>query len=183
MQRVLLARMATHGGNPMDQTVDTRAWQWFLRPMGYADFTVAGGKPFVTVAYSNPVVWLLVLPAALLGARRALVRGAAAVTGEDQPGERFVLLLFAVCYLPLAAASRPIWLLSSLAVLPFALMLVALESARLARSTRWGRRAVALHAALALAGAVALYPMATGQAKAHAYLAPLVERYRPAFEH
>ncbi len=178
MQRVLLAKMASHGGNAMDQAIDVEAWQWFLRPMGYASFVLSAGAPAITVAYSNPTVWLAVLPATAwiaAGALRGEGRAAAA-------GERAVLLLFAASYLPLALGSRPIWLVSSVAVVPFATMIVALAAARLVRERPRAAWLVAGWAGVVLATSLALYPMATGRAADHGYLSPIVARFRPPAE-
>ncbi len=181
MQRALLVKMAGHAGNPMDQVVDKAAWQWFLRPMGYAAFTFSTGAPLVTVAYSNPAVWLLVLPSTVFVARRAAASSAPAADGSVG-GTRFVLLIFLASYLPLALSSRPIWLLSSLAVLPFALMLVALAASHVLRAGAKARLALAAYGVLVVAIALALYPMSIGRGRSHAYLRPIVERFRPPFE-
>jgi len=176
MQRVVLRAMVTHAGNPMDQAIDTAAWQWFLRPMGYANFVFAAGSPFITISYSNPVVWLAVLPAAVLTTRAVRLDPASAA------GERFLLALFATAYLPLALSPRPIWLLSSLAVLPFALMLVALAVTRLVAARPALKWLAVTWGALVLASSLALYPMATGRADPEGPLGPIVERFRPAQE-
>lgn len=173
LQRVLLAKMATHAGNPMDQVIDVAAWQWFLRPMGYASFVLSGGAPFVTLAFSNPAVWLLVLPAAAW-----IVRPAAGAPRAAMTGARFVLLLFAASYLPLAVASRPIWLVSSVAVLPFATMILGLAASRLVRERPRGAPFVAAYGAVVVATSLALYPLAIGHARFHPYLSPIADRYR-----
>ena len=189
MQSVLLVKMATHAGNPMDQVIDTRAWQWFLRPMGYANFVFFEGKPFVTIAFSNPFVWSLVVPSTAfliwswlprMNARGGLHRGSS--PSDTRNGALFVVLLFLATYLPLALSPRPIWLLSSLATLPFALMIVALAAVQAANAVTWGRRALAGYTVVVLVSSLALYPMALGEAKSHAYLEGITERFRPPFE-
>ncbi len=176
MQRVLFIKMATHQGNPMDQLIDIKAWQWFLRPMGYANFVYTDGNPYVTVAYSNPVVWLLIVPSLIFllwRKRRNLA--------EDQ-GLLQVMSLFIVSYLPLALSTRPIWLLSSLAVLPFAFMIISLFLSRLVEVLSWGKNLLIVYTIIVLFSSLALYPMATGRAKQYDYLKPIVERFRPPFE-
>lgn len=174
MQKVLLAKMTTHQGNPMDQLIDTSASLWFLRPMGYANFTWRDGQPFVTVAYSNPFVWMLVLPATVKVAW-GLVRRKFA--GEEGRGKLFVLLLFAVSYLPLALSPRPIWLLSSLATLPFALMVLALAVSDIAEEIK-GRSPLLLgYVAIVMASSAYLYPMAVGKGKFYNYLDPIVQKF------
>lgn len=179
MQAVLFNKMTTHAGNPMDQVIDTRAWQWFLRPMGYAGFVHAQGRPFVTIAFSNPVVWLLVLPATVY-VMREIIRSRYA--GYEREGLILLLVLFIVSYTPLALSPRPIWLLSSLAVLPFGMMIVAVAIMEWSRANAWGKNALRGYAAIVLLTSLALYPMAVGKAKEYRYLAPLVERFRPPFE-
>lgn len=176
MQRALLVKMANHVGNPSDQLVDRAAWQWFLRPMGYATFAISTGAPAVTVAFSNPAAWLAVLPSAAFVARRP------AGAPGDVGGARFVLLLFIASYLPLAVSPRPIWLLSSLAVLPFALMLVALAAAHVLRAGPRARVALAAYGALLVAIALALYPMSIARGGAYPHLQQILQRFRPPFE-
>lgn len=179
MQKVLFGKMMTHQGNPMDQIIDTAAWQWFLRPMGYANFVFAGDRPHITVAYSNPFAWLPILPAAAYLARDIVRKRYSA--GERR-GIVFLLLLFVVSYLPLAVSLRPIWLLSSLAVLPFAFMLSAVAVMQWSKAAAWGRKALAGYVVVVLVSAAALYPMALGKGKQFGYLSGIVEHFRPAFE-
>lgn len=191
MQQAVFEKMATHTGNPMDQVIDTQPWQWFLRPMGYANFVFSEGTPHVTIAYSNPLVWLLVLPASvfLLWRSRAAFRGASISAGavpapRDQglAGLPWLLSLFAASYLPLAVSPRPIWLLSSLAVIPFAFLLVSLALCLWAGTARQGRKALAAYLILVSVASLAIYPMARGEAKHYSYLRPVAERFRPPFE-
>jgi len=179
MQSVLFHKMTTHTGNPLDQVVDTSAWQWFLRPMGYANFVFAEGRPFVTVAFSNPVVWLLVLPATVFLAHGLLKER---YPEQERQGIMLLLALFVVSYAPLALSPRPIWLLSSLAVLPFGLMIAAEAVVRWTQDAPWGRKALWGYGAIVLVTSLALYPMAIGKAKEYGYLHAIVERFRPPFE-
>lgn len=200
MQQALLIKMTSHKGNPMDQTIDIAAWQWFLRPMGYANFVLSQNTPFVTIAFSNPPVWLLVLPSSVYlisrygmssrGKTDAFHRPGSCCASDnrlgstDQPrqGIFFVILLFIISYLPLAISTRPIWLLSSLAVLPFAFMIVALAATELAEKVRWGRSALAVYIIAVMLISLALYPMAIGRGKQFDYLNAIIERFRPPFE-
>ncbi len=88
-----------------------------------------------------------------------------------------LLLLFWVSYLPLALAARPIWLLSSVAVLPFAFSLVGrFLSLSVPRAEgRW----LLVYLGLALVIGLLLYPMAVGRALDFEYLRPLVARFNP----
>lgn len=179
MQKALLNTIATTHGSVNDQILDIAAWKWFLRPNGYVDFVFSGGRPYVTIAYSNPVVWLLVIPATITQILTVVRRKAD--TGEVK-GIFFILLLFAISYLPLALSPRPIWLLSSLAVIPFAFMIVTLSIDEWVKKVAWGKQALIGYIALVLLSSAALYPMAIGESKSYRYLHSLVEKYRPAFE-
>ncbi len=180
MQKVLFSKMMTHAGNPMDQVVDTQAWQWFLRPMGYANFVHFGDMPFVTVAFSNPFVWLLVLPSTLFVTWRHVIKRSP--EHEEKFGIVFLLLLFVFSYLPLAVSPRPIWLLSSLAVLPFAFMIVSLAVSEWTGAVKWDNKALLGYIVITLLSSLALYPMAVGKGKYYGYLNVIVERFRPPFE-
>ncbi|HEY6838575.1 MAG TPA: phospholipid carrier-dependent glycosyltransferase, partial [Geobacteraceae bacterium] len=160
MQKALFAYTASHQGNPMDQTIDRAAWQWFLRPLGYANFVFAGGRPYLTVAFSNPITWLAVIPAT---AYQALAVIRARKDAEKKTGRALLLALFLASYAPLALTARPIWLLSALAVIPFAFMLVALTLAELAARPGWGKRLVAVYLVVATTGSLYLYPLAVGR--------------------
>lgn len=180
MQRVVLTKMMTHTGNPMDQIIDTKAWQWFLRPMGYANFVHFDGKPFVTIAFSNPFVWTLVLPST--GFIMASLLRRESIISYERNGTWFILILFIAAYLPLALSPRPLWLLSSLATLPFALMVVSLAITRLSQAAVWGKKALAVYIAIVVLSSLALYPMAVGKGKHYGYLNSIAERFRPPFE-
>jgi dolichyl-phosphate-mannose--protein O-mannosyl transferase len=175
MQKTLVAYTASHQGNPMDQTIDRAAWQWFLRPLGYANFVFAHGRPYLTVAASNPVVWLCIIPATLFQLR--LATGRRREEGERR-GRLLLLALFLVSYAPLAASIRPIWLLSALAVIPFAFMLLALTLEQLSGRSVWGKRLVSVYLIAATVGSLSLYPLAIGRGMFFSYLAPIAERFR-----
>lgn len=177
MQRSLFAMTLWHGGNPMDSMIDTSAWKWFIKPfMGYANFTYAGGRAYVTVAVGNPVVWMLVWPAVLYCAW-SLRRGAARALSAGGSHIAFVLGLFLVSYLPLALSPRPIWVLSSLAASPFAYALVGMAAVSLPQSIR--RRALSVYFSLVLLAGLMLYPLSIGRAMDYPYLHPIVERLNP----
>jgi len=169
MQSSLFTSMVTHTGNPMDSMVDTTAALWFIKPfMGYGSFVESGGTPMVTIAMGNPLVWLLVLPAAI----HTLVRR------REDAGAMTLLAFFLASYLPLALTTRPVWVLSSLAVTPFAFGLVALAACDVVRS---GRQKIGLGLFLAsvLVVSLLMYPMSVGKGWHHGYLRPLVVKFIP----
>ncbi len=176
MQMVLFEKMATHQGNPMDQKIDVEAWQWFLRPLGYSNFVYSGGRPYVTIAWSNPLVWLLLIPSFIY---LLMTKGK---TLKKDSAILWVFVLFFVSYIPLALSTRPIWLLSSLAVIPFAFMIIGLAFSDVAERLRSGKKILVFYMVLVFLTSLLIYPMATGRAKEYGYLAPIVERFRPPFE-
>ena len=168
MQLALLAEMVTHTGYVDSSTIDDRPWQWFLKPlMGYGNFSHIDGRSWVTIAMGNPLTWMLVLPAVfylLLGQR-------------SNRGVMLLQLLFWASYLPLALSLRPIWLLSSVAVLPFAVGLVGrfLSSWVPIEQRRW----LIAFSLGALVVSLLLYPLATARGLDYGYLQPLVARFNP----
>jgi hypothetical protein len=84
--------------------------------------------------------------------------------------------LFWVSYLPLALSPRPLWLLSSVAVTPFAYGLVGESVSRLTR-----RRFAYLgaYAVAVLAVSLYLYPLAVAKGWQYEYLRWLVEMFNP----
>jgi dolichyl-phosphate-mannose--protein O-mannosyl transferase len=169
MQRALLESMVTHTGNPMDSMVDTTAALWFIKPfMGYGNFVEVNGTPMVTIAMGNPLVWLLVLPAAI----HTLVRR------REDAGAVTLLGFFLASWVPLALTTRPVWVLSSLAVTPFAFGLVGLAASDVLRTARQ-RAGLALFLAVVLVVSLLMYPMSIGKGWHHAYLRPLVVKFIP----
>lgn len=178
MQQAIIHKMVTHQGNPMDQIIDRKAWQWFLRPMVYGSFVMAGETPHVTIAWSNPLVWLLVFPSMVHQMWQSWVRRKT----DDVWGRLAPVALFIVCYLPLAASSRPIWLLTSLAVLPFAFMFLSRSLVEIACTVNKGNRYLAAYCILIGAVTVLTHPLATGKGMHYGYLAPIVKTYRSVME-
>lgn len=169
MQGELAEKMVTHSGYSTSIMIDYRPWKWFLKPlMGYGNFTARGSELFITLAVGNPLVWMLVLPSALYVSFRARV--------EQNQTLFVIILLFVISYIPLALSPRPIWLLSSLAVTPFAFSLVAYAVVRLARRKRG---LLASYLALVIIGGIAFYPLSTGKATKYPYLSFMVDKLNP----
>lgn len=122
-----------------------RPWRWFVTPIWYVDLVPSDPGPGTFLAaVANPVAWLSVWPAFALAIWRWRARG-------DRTGVALAALLLA-SYAPFAAASRPIWTNSAVAVAPFAMALVGWALARV-----WElRRAVAVTWSAAALGAAAL---------------------------
>ncbi|MFA5843280.1 MAG: phospholipid carrier-dependent glycosyltransferase [Coriobacteriia bacterium] len=137
---------------------------WFIRPFyGYADPAITtAGRVQLTIAVGNPFVWLAVLPATVysLIKRPQLRRGA------------LLLAFFLAAYAPLALSKRPIWLLSSVAVFPFAAGV--LGSVVSALSRRYGMRVIRVYGSAVLVTSLLLYPLAIGRSLEFSYLRPVV---------
>jgi dolichyl-phosphate-mannose--protein O-mannosyl transferase len=160
------------GGNPYQVAVlDHRAWTWFVKPIAWADFTLDGGRPVVLAAITNPVAWLLTLPAIL---RLAIVG-----RRDARPGANAIVGLFLVSYVPFVLTPRPIFANSALNVLPFAAMAVADLVFAAGRLFGRERRIVAAYVAVLVVTSAPLYLLATGAWAAVPGLEGVVESLRP----
>jgi hypothetical protein len=160
------------GGNPYQVAVlDHRAWTWFVKPIAWADFTLDAGRPVILAAITNPVAWLLTLP--------AVVRLAIVGRRDGRAGALAIVGLFLVSYVPFVLSPRPIFANSALNVLPFAAMAVADLVCGAGRLFGRERRVVGAYvAALALTSAP-LYLLAIGAWESVPGLEAVVESYRP----
>lgn len=161
--------LGTH--NPYLAELDHQAALWFVKPVAYASFALEAGRPVVLVEISSPLVWLLVLPAVAFIAYRGIMRRRAELI--------YLALLFVATYLPFALTSRPIWAHSALSVLPYGFAAIggALAGGWLGVRDRW------IYLTLVAALAIPLYFLATGAGYDSALLRPIVEFYRPSFDH
>ncbi|HUL58078.1 MAG TPA: phospholipid carrier-dependent glycosyltransferase [Anaeromyxobacteraceae bacterium] len=158
-QRSMAVETATHVGyagtkRPGYAGELVGAWRWFVSPAWYVDRTLAadrGGEGAFLVGIGNPVTWLVVWPSLAYAGWCAWRRRDAAAA--------ILAALFLASYLPLVATARPIWTNTALAVLPFAMALVAFAAARLGALRP--RLVGAWLAAAVLAGALLWFP-ATG---------------------
>jgi dolichyl-phosphate-mannose-protein mannosyltransferase len=166
LQQSMYLETKTHASYKDEVTGDFRPVTWFVRPVAWQDlsfnrseegsFSEPSVDENVTVflALTNPLVWLLVLPALTF----TLVR---AVRCRDA-GLYFLGALFLASYLPLLAASRPIWVNTALSVMPFALLAVGyFLTESLAGAV--GRRVLAGYLVAVLLVSAPLYLLATGR--------------------
>jgi hypothetical protein len=135
--------------------------------MGYGNFTHFEGKPYVTISMGNPLIWMPVLPSAFYLIYRAV---------KNKEGW-LLNAFFWVSYLPLALSPRPIWLLTSIAVTPFAYGLVGLAVSDVKKKS--GVKILYVYILTVLIASLMLYPMSIGRAWDFEYLRPLVERLNP----
>ena len=172
LHRLMAAEVRTHGGfAEADLELPHDAWRWFVQPVAFADFTMGSHGPLAVVAITNPLVWPAALPALLFVARRAW----RARRTEDA----LIAALFLGTYLPFLLTSRPIWVHSALAVLPFAFIAIAAFLARLRDEGARARVALWAYAVVVVVVSVPLLALATGHGMEVGALRGLVELYRP----
>jgi dolichyl-phosphate-mannose--protein O-mannosyl transferase len=173
-QRLMFAENLVHqGANPaFDQVQDHNPRVWFIRPVGFADFMMNGNRPTIVLAVSNPLVWLLTLPAVgyLMSKMRRL-----------DCFHLFLLAMFWCSYLPFAISRRVTVLNSSLGVTPFAFMAIATVVISLLRDKPNRNLILYAYIGLVLAVAIPLYLMAIGNGFG-TILQPVLELYRPMHE-
>lgn len=165
LQRWALVEASAAAGVEFNRVVMTVAgpWRWFLAPVGIALVPPGGERRVVLVANDLPV-WILVLP--------ALVAAAVWAVRERRWELGALPVAFLLLYLPFLLAGRPIFLYSSLCLLPFAFLAVGHGAERLLR--RWTPG----FAALLLAWGLYLYPLAAGAPVDLARYAPVLRWVR-----
>lgn len=130
--------------------------QWFIRPMFHALPLDSGGPwPRLLVMMNNPPVWMLVGPSTAFLLFRRLPR--------QEGGFLLTAGLFAAVYVQFLLTPRPVFLYSSLTVLPFAFLIVAAaveEAGSLAGRPKDAVRWVVI---CFLLWSVLTYPLATGK--------------------
>lgn len=172
LQRTMWAEMHVHQGfNPATRAFPSRAVLWFLVPVWWADFTSGPAGHVVYLALTNPLAWLPTLPGAWFVARRA--------RRERRPEDVLMLGLFGATWLPLAVASRPIFLNAALAVLPFSLLLVAALVVGVVGEGARARTRLGAYLGVVALSSAPLLALATGAATHLAPFRGIVERFRP----
>lgn len=172
LQRSMATETRLHQAvhNPYLLENDHVAALWFLKPVSYVDFTLENERPVIIAGISNPVVWLLTLPAVGF----LLVR---AVRSKNRD-LLYLCALFWCTYLPFVLTTRPVWVHSALSVLPYALMAIAWVITQVWMS----RKEMTVYLVIVALAALPLYLLATGSGYEVPILKPLVELYRPIHE-
>ena len=167
LQQSMYLETKTHVSYNPQVTGDFHPAAWFLKPVAWRDLSfnrlegAPAAEPTVDdnitlfLAITNPLVWLLVIPALIFTALRA-------VRGRDE-GLYLLSALFLAAYLPLLAASRPIWVNTALCVMPFALMALGYFLVEGLAGVRAGRKILAGYLVLVLLVSAPLYLLATGK--------------------
>ena len=173
-QKIMFAENLVHQGlNPdMLQMQDHTPSLWFIRPVGFADFLMNHGQPVIVLGVSNPLVWLLTLPAfgyLMYHARKLDSR------------QVFLVAVFWLSYLPFAISKRLTGANTALTVTPFAFMAVAAVIMALLKDKPYRTRALFGYVGLVLVVAAPLYLLAIGQGY-DTVLRPIMELYRPMHE-
>jgi 4-amino-4-deoxy-L-arabinose transferase-like glycosyltransferase len=173
-QRIMFAENLVHqGANPeMLQMQDHSPFLWFLRPVGFADFLMNGNEPVVVLGVSNPLVWLLTLPAVgylMFHLRKLDWR------------HLFLLALFWCSYLPFVLSRRLTGANTALTVTPFAFMAVAFVIVTLFKEKPHRNFYISVYIGLVVLIALPLYLLAIGKGYG-TILQPILELYRPLHE-
>ena len=173
-QQIMFAENLVHQGlNPdMLQMQDHTPSLWFIRPVGFADFLMNHGHPVIVLGVSNPLVWLLTLPALAYLTYHAKKLDSRQV---------FLLAVFWFSYLPFAISKRLTGANTALTVTPFAFMAIAAVIVALLKGKRYRTRALYCYVGLVLAVSVPLYFLAIGMGY-DTVLRPIMELYRPMHE-
>lgn len=172
-QLSLLTQQYLHKGPAYAETIlSHRAYQWFLWPVGWADFVFHQGKPYLNIAMGNFLVWGLTLPSLYLAIRRWL--------RERSFGLGFAVVLFLVSYLPLVlTTSRGVWVFSAPAIIPFAFILSAYAIMRMVDEGKVSRKALYAYLGSVIVITALMYPMSTFKTLEYPYLRPISEIYSP----
>lgn len=173
-QKIMFAENLVHqGANPeMLQMQDHSPFLWFLRPVGFADFLMNGNEPVVVLGVSNPLVWLLTLPA--VGYLMFHVR-------KLDWRHLFLLALFWCSYLPFVLSRRLTGANTALTVTPFAFMAVASVITTLLKEKPHRNFYISVYIGLVVLIALPLYLLAIGKGYG-TILQPILELYRPMHE-
>jgi len=173
-QKLMFNENLVHkGANPeMLMMQDHTPLLWFLRPVGFADFLMNGDNPVIVLGVSNPLVWLLTLPA--VGYLAFRIR-----TQKWQ--DLFLLALFWFSYLPFVLSKRLTGANTSLTVTPFAFMAVASVIVALLRDKPQRYRYMAIYAGAVILVSLPLYLLAIGKGYG-TLMQPILEMYRPPHE-
>lgn len=127
--------------------------RWFVTPY------INPGAGFV----NNPLTWLPVLPAAFFAVYKLKkARKIPEYINTEQKSNVVPLLLFLTCYTPLLLLSRPIFIYSAVAVIPFAFVLVGQMLDSLYGRMRWGGWNYAALLLIIICWGGYLYPLVTG---------------------
>ena len=175
LQKAMYIETKHHlGYNPYGYEVDYKPLLWFLKPVAFGDFAMGKTGPTVLLGISNPLSWLLTLPAMIWVLRTWMTQRVSLLP--------YLFALFACAYLPLAVSQRPIWAHTAFSVLPFAFIAVAGFMVQYLDHGDNKRYFFYSYLSLLLLVSIPLYLLAIGKGHDVAMLQPLLEIYRPLHE-
>lgn len=175
LQKAMYVETKHHlGYNPYGYEVDYKPFLWFLKPVAFGDFAMGKAGPVVLLGITNPLSWLLTLPAMIWVLRSWMARRASLLA--------YLFALFACAYLPLAVSQRPIWAHTAFSVIPFAFIAVAGFLVSFLDKDDNNRRIFYAYLALLLLVSIPLYFLAIGKGHDVSLLQPILELYRPSHE-
>lgn len=170
LQQSMYRETSIHTGYKGTIKGDSNPAVWFVLPVSWDDLfdnrdsmdsraDDPSGQETVTVlmGLTNPLVWLLVIPAIVLAVRRGF-------RGRDE-GLCFLTALFLGTYLPLliVALSRPVWVCTALSVMPFGVIAVAYLICTWLTPVTTRKNYFIVYLVLVVLVAVPLYFLATGK--------------------
>lgn len=174
LHKSMLAETKAHGGySPYTLKLDIKASLWFLKPVSYVDVAAGDGKVLALFAITNPLVWLLTIPAIMNAGYRGFK--------EKKEGLIFLCCLFLITYLPFLMTRRPIWVHSAFSILPFAFMASA-YMLRCFLEKAWAKYFYYSYLALVCVVFIPLYLLAIGKGEEITALQPVVEWARINYE-
>ncbi|MBI5103370.1 MAG: glycosyltransferase family 39 protein [Nitrospirae bacterium] len=148
-----------------------RAYLWFVIPVVWNDFVFSSGRPYLNIAAGNYFIWVLTLPSGYFVVKRW-------VAGHRFE-EGYLLAIFIFSYMPLLLTSRGIWVFNSLAVLPFAFILISYAINSLMNSGKLSLRALVIYLLFVSVISSAMYPMSTFRTLDYPWLRTFAEIYSP----
>jgi 4-amino-4-deoxy-L-arabinose transferase-like glycosyltransferase len=136
------------------------AWAWLVKPVLHGfKYRTDGTWSEYHADVINFLVWMLTLPSLVVLARRA------AKTGDR--GALLLLLLFVAAYFPFVIITRPMFIYSSIVVLPFVVIAVSVLLVHAVPAYKYVLAAL-------MAGSLLLYPLVIGKAVPDLIYDPIV---------
>src|SRR5512133_2967561 len=175
LQKAMYIETKHHlGYNPYGYEVDYKPLLWFVKPVAFGVFAMGTAGPVVLLGITNPLSWLLTLPAMIWTLRTWMAKRASLMA--------YLIALFAFAYVPLAVSQRPIWAHTAFSVIPFAFIAVAGFMMSVLDKGGAARRVFYVYLALLLLVSIPLYLLAIGKGHDVSWLQPILELYRPSHE-
>jgi len=130
-----------------------RAFDWFIKPVifGFV-FPLSRSFTAVFLVLNNPLSWFLIWPSLIFLIFKR----------KEEKSLTFLILVFFLLYFPFLIAKRQILIYSSLAVLPWAFLLLAAAIYLFSQATALRKKVAALFLTLVVTSNLLFYPLAIG---------------------